>query len=103
MVMVAFLWGSTMMASGMQHKQMMLQGAHIFAKCSTCHGSHAEKHALGVSEVIAQFSKGQIVRALKGYRAAVEHDRDAMIMNAQAKHLSNAQIHAVATYIKSLN
>ncbi|MDX1809751.1 MAG: cytochrome c [Sulfurospirillaceae bacterium] len=99
---LALLLASNLSASKMNYKKELAEGAHIFKRCSVCHGLHAQKHALGKSDIIAHYSEKRIERALKNYRAAIEHDSDAMIMNAQAKHMNNKQIHDVALYVKTL-
>jgi cytochrome c553 len=39
------------------------------AKCATCHGAKAEKHALGKSEIIAQNGYDDIIKDLKEFKS----------------------------------
>ncbi len=78
-------------------------GSKLFAKCQACHGAHAEKSALGKSEVIQGWDKGKLVEALKGYKAGTRniHGMGAL-MKGQVAPLSDAEIEAVAEYISNL-
>jgi len=79
-----------------------VDGSKIFAVCSSCHGSHAEKQALGKSQVIQGWQVSKIEDALKGYKAGTYGGVMKGVMKAQASKLSDAEIKAVSTYISKL-
>lgn len=70
------------------------------AACAGCHGQHFEKKAMGVSKVVKDMSKADIVAALKGYKAGTYGGAMKGIMVGQAKSLSEADIAAIADMIK---
>ena len=79
---------------------MAADGAALYKKCAACHGAHGEKKALGKSAVI----KGTDVLAnLKGYKAGTlnQHGMGAL-MKGQLATYSEADLEAVAAYIKGL-
>lgn len=69
------------------------------AKCASCHGTKAEKHALGKSEVIANNGYADVIGELKKFKSG----KGAAIMQTQVKPLSIKELEAVAKYIDSLN
>lgn len=71
-------------------------------KCASCHGAKAEKTALGKSQIIADFNEQQIKDALHGYQAGTYGKDMKVLMQGQAKALSNAQIDALAKHISAL-
>jgi len=80
-----------------------VDGAALFAqKCASCHGAHAEKAALGKSQVIAGWDAAKIEKALRGYVDGTYGGAMKTIMQGQAKALSDAQIKAVAEYVGTL-
>jgi len=79
-----------------------VDGAKIFAVCSSCHGAHAEKKALGKSQVIQGWKVSKIEDALKGYKAGTYGGAMKAVMKGQASKLSDAEIQAVAAYISKL-
>lgn len=79
-----------------------IDGSALYKKCSSCHGNNAEKAALGKSAVIAGWSEGQIVDALKGYQAGTYGKETKALMQGQAKSLSDEEIHALARHISKL-
>ena len=79
-----------------------INGETIFNKCKSCHGSSAEKKALGASHVIEGWDVTKIEDALKGYQNGTYGGSMKNIMAAQAKGLSDEEITKVATYIHSL-
>lgn len=80
-----------------------LSGEGLFTqKCASCHGTKAEKSALGQSQIIANFSEQQIKDALHGYQAGTYGKAMKGIMQGQAKALSNEDIEALAKYISPL-
>lgn len=68
-------------------------------KCASCHGTKAEKAALGKSQVIATLSETQIKDALKGYQAGTYGKEMKALMQGQAKGLSDEQVDALAKHI----
>lgn len=81
----------------------VLDGSALFGqKCASCHGSKAEKSALGKSLVIAGWDEQQIHNALKGYQAGTYGKEMKGIMQGQAKALSDDQITALAKHISGL-
>jgi cytochrome c len=80
-----------------------VDGAALFAqKCASCHGTNAEKPALGKSQVIAGWDAAKTETALRGYIDGTYGGAMKAVMQGQAKALGDAQINAVAEYIGSL-
>lgn len=80
-----------------------VDGASVFnQKCVSCHGSKAEKSALGKSQIIAGWEEQKIIDVLKGYQNGTYGKEMKMIMQGQAKGLDDAQLKAVAHYISTL-
>ncbi len=79
-----------------------VNGVKIFRVCSSCHGVHAEKKALGKSQVIQGWNAPKIVAALKGYKNGTYGGTMKAVMQGQAAKLSDADIKAVAKYISNL-
>lgn len=78
-------------------------GAAVFAqKCASCHGTKAEKPALGKSQVIAGWDAAKTETALRGYIDGTYGGAMKAVMQGQAKALDDAQIKAVAEYVGSL-
>jgi len=77
-------------------------GAKIFVVCSSCHGAHAEKKALGKSQIIKGWSVEKITTALQGYKAGTYGGTMKAVMKGQASKLSDQDIQAVAKYISHL-
>ncbi|MDD3770051.1 MAG: c-type cytochrome [Sulfuricurvum sp.] len=77
-------------------------GALFGQKCATCHGTKAEKPALGKSQVIAGWSAQQVKEALKGYQAGTYGKEMKALMQGQVKGLDDAQIDALGKHISSL-
>jgi cytochrome c-type protein NapB len=67
--------------------------------CAGCHGANFEKKAMGVSKVVKDLSKADIVKALKGYKDGSYGGAMKGIMKGQAGPLSDAQIEAIANKI----
>lgn len=75
----------------------------LFAqKCVSCHGAKGEKAALNKSQIIANFSEGEVKEALKGYQNGTYGKEMKALMQGQAKALNDAQIDALAKYISTL-
>lgn len=79
-----------------------VDGAKLFIKCASCHGMHAEKKALGKSQVIKDWDASKIVTALKGYKDGTYGGPMKGVMKGQVSNLDDAQIDALAAYISKL-
>ena len=79
-----------------------VDGAKLFKACSSCHGTKAEKKALGKSQIIAGWDSAKIVNALKGYKNGTYGGAMKEVMQGQAGKLSDAEINALAKYISKL-
>ena len=77
-----------------------ISGAALFKKCTACHGAYGEKRALGKSRLIA----GTDVAAdLAGYKAGITNKYGmGALMKGEIASYSDADIAAVAAYIKGL-
>jgi len=73
-----------------------------FAKCAGCHGTKAEKKALGKSKIIANMAKEDIFTALKGYKEGTYGGPMKGLMKGQVASLNEADMEALATYISAL-
>jgi len=69
------------------------------AVCAGCHGANFEKKAMGVSKVVKDLTKADIVKALKGYKDGSYGGSMKTIMKGQAGGLSDAQIEAIANKV----
>ena len=80
-----------------------VDGGGLFGqKCAACHGSKAEKSALGKSQIIAGWKETQSKDALKGYQSGTYGKEMKAVMQGQAKGLNDVQIDALAKYISTL-
>ena len=70
------------------------------AACKGCHGANFEKKAMGVSKVVKDMSKEDIVKALQGYKAGTYGGAMKAMMAGQAKSLSDTDIASIADAIK---
>jgi cytochrome c-type protein NapB len=70
------------------------------AACAGCHGQNFEKKAMGVSKVVKDMSKDDVIKALKGYKAGNYGGAMKGIMKGQVAALSDADIEAIASSIK---
>jgi len=78
-------------------------GTALYKKCAACHGTNGEKKALGKSEVINTMSEGDLVSALKGYKAGTRNTKGmGALMKGQVASYSEADITAVSKYISSI-
>ncbi len=74
-------------------------GADLFKKCASCHGSMGEKHALNKSKIINEMSKEEIVTALKGYKEGTYGGAMKALMKGQVATYDDTQIETVAEFI----
>ncbi len=68
--------------------------------CIGCHGANFEKKALGVSKVVKNMSKEEIIKALKGYKNGTYGGVQKALMKSQVSSLSDKDIEAIAEMIK---
>ncbi len=90
-----------LLAAGSILAASALYGGASTAACAGCHGQHFEKKAMGVSKIVKDMSKADILVALKGYKAGTYGGAMKQIMQGQVKALSDADIKAIADIIKS--
>lgn len=82
--------------------EVKVDGAKLFMVCSSCHGVHAEKKALGKSQIIKGWDKSKIITALNGYKDGTYGGAMKAVMQGQATKLSDDDIKALAEYISKL-
>ena len=70
------------------------------AACVGCHGANFEKKAMGISKVVKDMSKEDIVKALKGYKDGSYGGAMKGLMKGQVASLSDADIDSIASSIK---
>ncbi len=64
--------------------------------CAGCHGANFEKKAMGVSKIVKDMTKDEIVKALKGYKDGSYGASMKALMKGQAMPLDDAKIEAIA-------
>jgi cytochrome c-type protein NapB len=69
--------------------------------CTGCHGKQFEKKAMGVSKVVKDMSRDEIVAALEGYKKGTYGGSMKGIMAGQVAKLSHADMEAIADLIKN--
>ncbi len=98
--------GSGMMTGGKSINTVQANAApkepKLFVKCAGCHGAKAQKHALGVSEVIAGWNVKKIENALHGYKNGTFGGVMKGVMKGQVSSLSDKDIKVLAQYISKL-
>ncbi len=74
------------------------------SSCAGCHGSNAEKRALGKSDIIRHWEVETIIQALQEYKEGTR-DQYGMgsLMTGQVKYLSDSDIRNIANYIYNLD
>lgn len=75
-------------------------GADVYKKCASCHGSVGEKKALGRSAVIQGWEATKTIAALKGYKDGTYGGPMKGLMKSQVANLKDTEIEAVAKYIE---
>ena len=76
-------------------------GSRLYTECAKCHGIRGEKSEF--SRAIGGWSRGEIKKALKEYRAGKRNLRgQGSIMRQRVADFSDAQIDAVAAYVSGL-
>lgn len=75
------------------------EGASIYQKCTSCHGSLGEKRALGKSQVIKDWSRQKIHAALKGYQNGTYGGEEKEVMQEQVASLNKRNLRKLTDYI----
>lgn len=73
--------------------------ATSFAPCASCHGTTAEKSALGKSQIIKGWEASKIEAALKGYKDGTYGGPMKGVMKGQVARLSDEDIKNLAQQI----
>jgi cytochrome c553 len=81
---------------------MASNGADLYSKCASCHGSVGEKKALGKSKVINEMTKEGLVIALKGYKDGSYGGAMKGLMKGQVSKLTDDDISTLAAHITDL-
>ncbi len=81
---------------------MANDGADLYKKCASCHGTLGEKQALGKSKVINEMTQEDLVTALKGYQDGSYGASMKALMKGQVAKLNNKDIDALAHYISTM-
>jgi len=77
-------------------------GQELFNKCEGCHGTTAQKKALGKSEIIQGWDVNKTVKVLQGYKTGIYGGPMKGLMKGQVISYSDKDIENVAEYISSL-
>ena len=75
------------------------EGADLYKKCASCHGTTGEKHALNKSKVINEMSQEEIITALIGYKDGTYGGSMKALMKGQVASYNEEQINTVAAFI----
>ncbi len=83
----------------------LLMGTYLFAdtnlnNCKGCHGANWEKRALGMSKVVADMTKKEVIQALIGYKEGTYGGAKKGIMLGQLAKYSDKELHEMAKIIK---
>ncbi|MBN2895649.1 MAG: c-type cytochrome [Campylobacterales bacterium] len=88
--------------SSAESEPKVLSAGELYHKCASCHGTGAEKSALGKSQVIAGWDAQKTIDAIIGYQNGTYGGPMKALMGAQVKNLSDEEIQALARYIAAL-
>lgn len=88
----------------MASSMLYASGGSIFAtKCASCHGSHGEKSALGISKSIAGQNQTMTAKQILGYKSgSLNQYGMGGTMKNMVKSLNDSEINEVASYISTL-
>jgi len=87
-VMTSFLWSN---------------GAALYTKCAECHGSYAQKKALGKSRIIQGQEASKTYTQLKLYAKGKQNLYGyGSLMKMQVSSFSDAELKSIARYIATL-
>ncbi len=67
--------------------------------CAACHGKDFEKKAMGVSKIVKDLTKAEILTALKGYKDGTYGGGMKALMKGQVAALSDADVEAIANKV----
>jgi cytochrome c553 len=80
------------------------RGEEIWQTCKGCHGTNAEKSALGKSDIIGGQNKATTIVQITEYRAGtLEQHGMGRLMKGQTQNLTDSDIEDVAGYIETLS
>ncbi|MDQ7044133.1 MAG: c-type cytochrome [Sulfurimonas sp.] len=85
-----------------EEEKVTIDAKALFAKCSSCHGVHADKKALNKSQSIRGWSVTQLTDAIKGYADGSYGGSMKGVMKPQVNKLSDDEIKAISEYISKL-
>jgi cytochrome c553 len=74
----------------------------LYKKCAGCHGTNAEKAALGKSQIIQGWDATKVSETLHGYKDGSYGGPMKGVMAGQAKNLSDEDISVLAEYISQM-
>jgi len=77
------------------------KGKGLFLKCAGCHGTNAEKPALGKSQIIKGWDAEKVANSLKGYKDGTYGGAMKGVMKSQVINLSDEEINAIGAYVAS--
>ena len=69
--------------------------------CVGCHGENFDKPAMGISRIVKDLTKEEILIALQGYKSETLGGSMQEIMNHQISDFNNTQINEIVSIIKS--
>jgi len=64
--------------------------------CAGCHGANFEKKAMGVSKIVKDLAKADIIKALKGYKDGSYGGSMKALMKGQVASLDDTAMEAIA-------
>lgn len=76
--------------------------ASILNKCNACHGVDFRTKALGLSKIVQDMTKEEIMVALKGYKNGTYGRTMSALMEGQLSEYSDSEIEKIANEIKKL-
>ncbi len=90
-----------LMILGLSSLLLAADGAALFQKCAACHGVNGDKKALGKSKIIKDFSKDELISAMRGYQDGSYGGAMKALMKGQVATLKSEDIEALAEYIST--
>lgn len=93
---------STAYSTSQDSQQYSTDIETLYMRCASCHGKDGKSVAPGSvgNVLIASLNKEQVRESLKGFRSkTLSKGGNSVIMYMQTKHLSDADIEALAAYI----
>ena len=78
------------------------EAAVLYERCQPCHGVNAERNALQKSDIIANYSKDEIIDAINAYKDGTRNRHElGALMKGQVIDLSTYETEILADYIAS--